>query len=120
MEAATLIALPSPADTSDRVRVSGDRIHIADLTIVDASAAAVVGGRSPEARAALVERALRIGLTALGDAGASMDVDVVRREFESLLRQTESVNERVASQVDALLRQNFADGDGRLPRTLER
>ena len=49
-----------------------------------------------------------------------MDVDVVRREFESLLRQTETVNERVASQVDAVLRQNFADDEGRLPRTLER
>jgi hypothetical protein len=120
MEAATLIALPSPTDASERVRVAGDRIHIADLTIVDAAAAAIVSSRSPDARAALVERALRIGLTALGDAGASMDVDVVRREFESLLRQTETVNERVAAQVDTVLRQNFADRDGRLPRTLER
>jgi hypothetical protein len=120
MEAATLIALPSPADTPDRVRVSGDRIHITDLTIIDAASAAIVGSRSPDSRGALVGRALRIGLTALGDAGASMDVDVVRREFEGLLRQAETVNERVASQVDALLRQNFADGDGRLPRTLER
>jgi hypothetical protein len=36
-----------------------------------------------------------------------------------MLRQTESLNERVATQVDEVLRQNFADGDGRLPRTLE-
>jgi hypothetical protein len=120
MEAATLIALPSPTEPAGRVRVSGDRIHIADLTIVDAAAAALVGNRAPDARAGLVERALRIGLTALGDAGASMDVDVVRREFEGLLRQAETVNERVATQVDAVLRQNFADHEGRLPRTLER
>ena len=120
MEAATIIALPSPTEPPVRVRVSADRIHIADLTIIDAAAAAVVASRSPEARPGLIERALRIGLTALGDAGASMDVDVVRREFESLLRQTETVNERVATQVDAVLRQNFADDEGRLPRTLER
>ena len=120
MEAATIIALPSPTEPSVRVRVSADGIHIADLTIIDAAAAAVVASRSPEARPGLIERALRIGLTALGDAGASMDVDVVRREFESLLRQTETVNERVATQVDAVLRQNFADDEGRLPRTLER
>jgi hypothetical protein len=120
MEAATIIALPSPSEPPARVRVSADRIHIADLTIIDAAAAALVASRSPEARTGLVERALRIGLTALGDAGASMDVDVVRREFENLLRQAETVNERVASQVDAVLRQNFADDEGRLPRTLER
>jgi hypothetical protein len=120
MEAPTLIALPSPSGQEGHVRVSGDRIHISELTIIDAAAAALVASRPGDARVGIVERALRIGLTALADAGASMDVDVVRREFESLLRQAETVNERVASQVDALLRQNFADDEGRLPRTLER
>ena len=70
-------------------------------------------------RQELIARALRIGLLALQDAGASLDVDVVRRDFESMVRQTETLNERVAAQVDEVLRQNFADGDGRLPRTLE-
>ncbi len=67
----------------------------------------------------MATRALRIGLLALQDAGATLDVDVVRHEFEAMVRQTESLNERVATQVDEVLRQNFADGDGRLPRTLE-
>src|SRR5262245_54871945 len=100
MEAPTLIALPSPTEPTAQVRVSGDRVHITDLTIVDAGAASVIASRSAEARVGLIERALRIGLTALADAGASMDIDVVRREFDSLLRQAETVNERVASQVD--------------------
>jgi hypothetical protein len=67
-----------------------------------------------------VERALRIGLLALQDAGTTLDVDVVRREFESLVHQTTLVNERAATQLDRILRDNFGDGDGRLPRTLER
>ena len=49
-----------------------------------------------------------------------MDVDVVRREFETMVRQTEQANERAAAALDAVLRQNFSDGDGRLPRTLEK
>ena len=76
--------------------------------------------RPEEDRQALLERALRIGLTALQDAGVSLDVDVVRREFEGLLRQAEASSERAGAALDLVLRQNFADGDGRLPRTLEK
>ena len=47
-----------------------------------------------------------------------MDVDVVRREFEKLMAQTTVVNEQAARAVEQVLRANFADGDGRLPRTL--
>jgi hypothetical protein len=43
----------------------------------------------------------------------------VRAEFAVLLRQTEDANTKAATALDQLLRQNFADGDGRLPRTLE-
>ena len=50
----------------------------------------------------------------------TVNVDVVRREFESLLAQTQATNERAARALEEALRQNFADGDGRLPRTLER
>jgi hypothetical protein len=118
MEAANLVSLPVPA-APEHVRVEGDRIVIDELTIVDAVLAGLVRERPAEARTELLSRALRIGLLALQDAGASVDVGVVRREFEAMLRQTESLNERVATQVDEVLRQNFADGDGRLPRTLE-
>jgi len=70
-------------------------------------------------RAGVVERALKIGLTALMDAGVTVNVDAVRAEFAGLLRATEDANAKAAQALDQLLRQNFADGDGRLPRTLE-
>ncbi|OGO58702.1 MAG: hypothetical protein A2V85_00080 [Chloroflexi bacterium RBG_16_72_14] len=47
-------------------------------------------------------------------------MDVVRREFEKLVAQTTAVNAQAAKAVEDVLRANFADGDGRLPRTLER
>jgi hypothetical protein len=90
------------------------------LVLVDAHLASFVAERQEEDRQALFERALRIGLTALQDAGVSLDVDVVRREFEGLLRQAEASSERAGAALDQVLRQNFADGDGRLPRTLEK
>ena len=37
-----------------------------------------------------------------------------------MLRQAEQVNERAATALEQTLRANFADGDGRLPRTLEK
>ena len=58
-------------------------------------------------------------MTALMDAGVTVNVDAVRAEFAGLLRQTEESNAKAAAALDQLLRQNFADGDGRLPRTLE-
>jgi hypothetical protein len=119
MEAATIVQLPERETDPRGVVVHGQRVFIRDLTISDAGLAAFLSERPEEERPALVERALRIGLTALQDAGASMDVDVVRREFETMLRQTEAINERAATQLDDTLRRNFADGDGRLPRTLE-
>jgi len=120
MEAARIASLPSPIRPAGAVRVEGDRLLIDSLALVDGPLAAFVAERAPDERPALLERALRIGLTALQDAGVSMDVDVVRREFETMVRQTELANERAAAALDGVLRQNFADGDGRLPRTLEK
>src|SRR6185312_2027662 len=37
-----------------------------------------------------------------------------------MMRQAEQVNERAATALEQTLRANFADGDGRLPRTLEK
>jgi hypothetical protein len=125
MEARTLIPLPSPADdgpsvSPNRVRVDGDRIVVDRLTVHDQALAAYLAERAPEERAAVIERAVRIGLVALQDAGVSVNVDVVRAEFGKIVRQTEVVNERAAAALEQTLRTNFADGDGRLPRTLER
>jgi hypothetical protein len=113
---ARIVQLPTAAE----IRVDADRIVIDRLVVRDPALAGVLVERAPEDRAAMVERALRIGLLALQDAGATVNVDLVRTEFEKLVRQTEQVNTRAAEALDQTLRANFADGDGRLPRTLER
>ena len=102
------------------VRLEGERIVVERLVLADPALAASLAERDESDRPAVVERALRIGLLALQDASTSMDVDVVRREFEKLVQQTSAVNEQAARAVEEVLRANFADGDGRLPRTLER
>ena len=112
---ARIVQLPT-----SEVRVDADRIVVDHLVVRDPSLAAILGERAPEDRPAVVERALRIGLLALQDAGATMNVDLVRTEFEKLVQQTELSNTRAAEALDQTLRANFADGDGRLPRTLER
>jgi hypothetical protein len=112
---ARIVQLPT-----SEIRVDGERIVVERLTVRDPALAAIVGDRDPEDRPAFVERALRIGLTALQDASLTIDVDVVREEFEKLLRSSEQANVKAAEALDAVLRSNFADGDGRLPRTLEK
>jgi len=102
------------------VRLEGDRIVIDGLSISDPALAAFLGERQAAEREAIAERALRIGLLALQDVGVTVNVDAVRSEFERMMRQAELVNERAATALEQTLRQNFADGDGRLPRTLER
>jgi hypothetical protein len=102
------------------VRLEGDRIVIERLAMSDSTLAAFLGERPAEDRGPLVERALRIGLIALQDAGVTINVDAVRTEFERMMRQAEQVNERAAAALEQTLRANFADGDGRLPRTLEK
>jgi hypothetical protein len=102
------------------VRLEGDRIVIDGLSISDAALAAFLGERQAAEREAIAERALRIGLLALQDVGVTVNVDAVRTEFERMMRQAEQVNERAATALEQTLRANFADGDGRLPRTLEK
>ena len=114
------VGAPSAAGNgAARVSVERDRVVVERLVLVDASLAAFVAERPAEERAGVVERALKIGLSALMDAGVTVNVDAVRAEFAGLLRATEDANAKAAQALDQLLRQNFADGDGRLPRTLE-
>ena len=102
------------------VRLEGDRIVIERLAISDPTLAAFLGERPAAERDTIAERALRIGLIALQDAGVTVNVDAVRTEFERMARQAEQANERAAAALEQTLRSNFADGDGRLPRTLEK
>jgi hypothetical protein len=112
---ARIVQLPT-----SEVRVDGERIVVERLVVRDPALAAIVGEREPEDRPAFVERALRIGLSALQDASVTVDVDLVRDEFEKLLHSSVQANAKAAEALDEVLRSNFADGDGRLPRTLEK
>ena len=106
--------------TGPRVRIDGDRIVVDRIIVHDPALATFLAERPADDRPELIERALRIGLLALQDAGVTINVDLVRAEFEKLMRQAESVNEKAALALEQTLRANFADGDGRLPRTLEK
>jgi len=119
MEARNLVALPTAA-AMPSILVVGDRVIVEHLAIADPGLAVWLAERPEEEQPAIVERALRIGLLALQDAGVTVNVDVVRGEFEKLIQRTEQANERAAAALEQALRMNFADGDGRLPRTLER
>jgi hypothetical protein len=119
MDTATIIPLPESGSPHGRVRVALDRVVVEELTLVDAGLASFLRDHPEDERGPLAARAFRIGLIALQAAGTSLDADLVRREFDALVQRTESLNDRVAAQVDELLRQNFGDVDGRLPRTLE-
>ncbi len=120
METARLVPLPSPIGRLPTVRVEANRVVVEHLVLDDHALAAFVAERPVEERALLVERALRVGLTAIASVGVTVNVDAVRAEFQGLLRQTEAANEKAATALDTMLRQNFADGEGRLPRTLEK
>jgi hypothetical protein len=109
--------LPLP---TTEIRVDGERIIIERLVLRDPTLAAVLAQREPVDRPAVVERALKVGLLAIQDVAVSMDVDLVRDEFEKLVHASEQSQQRATEALDQVLRANFADGDGRLPRTLER
>ena len=121
MKTAEIVAFRVAAPPLDRplVDVDGDVIVVQHLRVEDRTLAAFVDARAEADRPDLAERALRIGLHALQDAGTTLDVNFVRREFDALLQRNESVNERASKALDQVLRDNFADRDGRLPRTLE-
>jgi hypothetical protein len=118
MQTAKVVPLNPPRASA--IFLDGERLVIEHLVVADRALAAFVAQRAADDRVELLERAVRIGLVALQDAGTSLDVDVVRREFEALLERSRSLNERATEELDAVLRKTFADGDGRLPRTLER
>jgi len=117
---ARIVQLPSSHEPLPAIRIVDDRIVVERLTVSDPGLADFLRERPAEDRSVIVERALRIGLLALQDAGVTVNVDVVRGEFEKFARQTELANERAATALEQTLRTNFADGDGRLPRTLEK
>ena len=114
---ARIVSLPSRPDPS--IRIEADRILIDRLTLIDPGQAAWLAGQPEDERAVIVERALRIGLTAVQSVGVTINLDAVRSEFDRFAEQNRSANDRAAEALEQVLRTNFGDVDGRLPRTLE-
>ena len=114
---ARIVSLPSRPDPS--IRIEADRILIDRLTLIDPGQAAWLAGQPEDERPVIVERALRIGLTALQSVGVTINLDAVRSEFDRFAEQNRSANDRAAEALEQVLRTNFGDVDGRLPRTLE-
>jgi hypothetical protein len=113
---ARIVTFPS---AQPAVRMSGDRIEVERLTLTDGALAAWLGAQPPDDHSILVERALRIGLTALQSVGVTLNLDAVRSEFERFADQSRAANEQAAAALEQVLRANFGDDGGRLPRTLE-
>ena len=113
---ARIVSFPS---ASSGVRVAGERIEIDRLTLADGPLAAWLAAQPMDDQAIQVERALRIGLTALQSVGVTLNVDAVRAEFDRFADQSRTTNEKAAQALEQVLRTNFGDGDGRLPRTIE-
>jgi hypothetical protein len=113
---ARIVSFPS---AQPAVRVAGDRIDVDRLTLTDGALAAWLGAQPMDDHAILVERALRIGLTALQSVGVTLNVDAVRAEFDRFADQSRAANEQAAAALEQVLRANFGDDGGRLPRTLE-
>ena len=113
---ARIVSFPN---SQPAVRVSGDRIDVERLALHDGPLAGWLAAQPQDDHSILVERALRIGLTALQSVGVTLNVDAVRAEFERFADQSRAANERAAQALEATLRANFADGEGKLPRTLE-
>jgi hypothetical protein len=113
---ARIVTFPS---AQPAVRVAGDRIDIDRLSLSDGALAAWLGAQPMDDHAILVERALRIGLTALQSVGVALNVDAVRAEFDRFADQSRAANEQAAAALEQVLRANFGDDGGRLPRTLE-
>jgi hypothetical protein len=113
---ARIVTFPS---AQPAVRVAGDRIDIDRLSLSDGALAAWLGAQPMDDHAILAERALRIGLTALQSVGVTLNIDAMRAEYDRFADQSRAANEHAAAALEQVLRANFADDGGRLPRTLE-
>ena len=112
-------ASPLPAPDRPVLQVVEDRIIVNNLELTDAGLAGYVAGVPEPERPGLAANALRVGLQALAHAGTGANVDLVRTEFGRMVEQMAATQARAAEALDASLRAAFADGDGKLPRTLE-
>lgn len=102
------------------VSLTADRLVVEHLELGDPDLVRFISERPEEDRPELIERALRIGLLAVRDAGLTVNVDVIEKEFGRLVAQVDERNERAGQALAQALRDTFSEDGGKLPRTLER
>ena len=102
------------------VSLTADRLVVEHLELGDPDLVRFVSERPEDDRPELIERALRIGLLAVRDAGLTVNVDVIEKEFGRLVAQVDERNERASQALAQALRDSFSEDGGKLPRTLER
>src|SRR3990170_8413071 len=88
--------LPLPPRQGPAGSVEPDRIVIERLVVQDEALAAWLRAQPPDDHAILVERAVRIGLTAIQSVGVTLNVDAVRAEFDRLAESQRAMTERAA------------------------
>ena len=84
-----MIRKVEPINLGCEVRVEGDHIAVTGLSLYDAELATYVVDHPEVDRPAVVERGLKVGLIALRNAGVTLNVDFVAREFERLMHRTD-------------------------------
>ncbi len=103
-----------------RVTLGPGGLEAGGMRLGDADLVRFVAETAEDQRGALLERALRVGLIALRNAGVSVNVDYVEKEFARLVHQMEATHARAEAAVEKVLCETFGDEQGRLPQTLDR
>jgi hypothetical protein len=109
--------VPFPESPRGDVRVEGELIFVSDIAIRDTELAEIVR-QAPEARRVeLVERAIRVGLTAIGNDMTTRLRESMRFVQSTLDQQVTSFGDRMAEKVGDQL--GDADKDGHVQRRVK-
>ena len=103
----------------ESVSIDGDVMRLSGLEVQDAVLAAFMLRLPVEHRKDSAERALRIGLIALEAAGASIDLDHVRRSFEGFQELEKERLDLVTQSVLDILNTHFDEKKGTVSATLQ-
>ncbi len=110
----------APVIQLSSVAINGDAVSVDRLVVHDAESAAYLSTQPADEWAATCERALKVGLVALSQAGVTINVDYMQRELERVVARMDDTSETAADALATSLRETFGDETGRLPQTMER
>jgi hypothetical protein len=109
--------VPFPESPRGDVRVEGEFIFVSDIAIRDTELAEIVRQAPDARRVELVERAIRVGLTAIGNDMTTRLRESMRFVQSTLDQQVTSFGDRMAEKVGDQL--GDADKDGHVQRRVK-